>query len=69
MKVCFINICDLDTSMDMSDNSGLILENTACVLYNEKVQQCSVKGYSYNFLPLSFPNLGHLECFTPLNGM
>ena len=37
--------------------------------HNEKEQKYQVKGENYGFLPHIFPNLGHLECYTPLNVM
>ena len=35
----------------------------------KKGQESPVKGHSFGFAPLIFANLGHLECYTPLNGM
>ena len=34
----------------------------ACGL-TKKGQKRSVKGHNYQFFPLNFPNLGHLECY------
>ena len=31
----------------------------------KKGQERPVKGHNYEFLPLTSPNLGHLECYTP----
>ena len=33
--------------------------------YNEKRLRSPVKGCNYEFLPLIFSNLGHLECALP----
>ena len=36
-------------------------EGHACGIA-KKGQESPVKGHNYGFLPLIFPNLGHLEC-------
>ena len=43
-------------------------EGHACGIA-KKGQESPVKGHNYGFLPLIFPNLGHLECYIPLNSM
>ena len=35
----------------------------------KKEEESSAKGHMCGFLPLVFPNLGHLERYTPLDGM
>ena len=37
--------------------------------YNRKGQESPVNRHNCGFLPLIFSNLGHLECYTPLNCM
>ena len=45
--------------------AGLILEIKRMLQYNKKGLKSPVKWHNYEFLPLIFPNLGHLECYTP----
>ena len=37
--------------------------------YNQKRQECKVEGHNCQFLPLIFPNLGHLVRYKPLKSM
>ena len=40
----------------------------ACMHYNKKGQESQVKEH-FESLPKNVPNLGHRECYTPLNRM
>ena len=39
----------------------------ACGIH--KRERSPIKGHNSGFLPLIFPNLGHLECYTPVDNM
>ena len=41
-----------------------LIKHVACGI-TKKGQKNRVKGHNYNFLLLTFPNLGHLECYNP----
>ena len=47
-------------------SSGLILENKGKYALQQKMQDCPVKEHNCEFSRLFFPNLRHLEGYTPL---
>ena len=66
LSISCVSCVTFTRMMKSKHTTELILENKD-MRYNEKGQESSVKGHSYELFPLHFPNWGHLECYVPLS--